>query len=99
VGDLVLNRDTYEVLRAAKEINLSKTQFCLLESLMQQTGRVVSRNMLAHSVWGSGSGANNNLIDSSICQLRKKVDRNHRVKLIKTIRALGYSIRVGTVTP
>jgi DNA-binding response OmpR family regulator len=93
VGDLVLNPDTYDVSRAGKEITLSRTLFQLLESLMQHSGRVVSRNMLVHSVWDSDSDVDNNLINVSIFQLRKKVDRNHKVKLIKTIRDLGYSIR------
>jgi DNA-binding response OmpR family regulator len=93
VGDLVLNPDTYEVLRAGKEIVLSKTQFRLLESLMQESGRIVSRDVLAHSVWDSDGDLNYNLIDVSICNLRKKVDRNHNLKLIRTFRELGYSIR------
>jgi hypothetical protein len=98
VGDLVLNPATYDASRAGKVIALSRTEFRLLESLMRRTGRVVSRNALVHSVWDSDGDVNGNLIDVSICQLRKKVDRDHEVKLIKTVRNLGYAIRDPAMT-
>jgi len=93
VDDLVLNSATYDATRAGKEIALSQTEFRLLESLMRRSGQIVPRSVLVHSVWGSHDKADNNLIDVTIYQLRKKVDRDHKVKLIKTIRNLGYAIR------
>lgn len=93
VGDLILNPATYDVSRAGKEIALSRTDFRLLKSLMRRSGRVVSRTALIHSVWNSNGDVNDNLIDVRIYQLRKKVDRNHKVKLIMTVLNFGYTIR------
>jgi two-component system, OmpR family, response regulator len=93
VGDLVLNPATHDVTRAGKEIALSPTEVRLLESLMRQSGRIVPRNALVHSVWDSNDEVDDNLIDVTIYQLRKKVDRDLEVKLIKTVRKLGYTIR------
>ena len=93
VGDLVLNQATHDVSRAGREIALGPIQFRMLESLLRCSGRVVSRNALVHSVWDFNDDVDDNLIDVFIHQLRKKVDRDHKVKLIKTVRKLGYAIR------
>lgn len=93
VDDLVLNPATYDASRAGKEITLSGAEFRLLETLMLPHGRIVSRNALVHSVWNSNSHVDDNLMDVTIYQLRKKVDRHHKVKLIKTARSLGFTIR------
>ena len=93
VGDLVLDLATHDVSRAGKEIALSGTDFRLLKFLMRRSGRVVSRTALLHSVWDSDGDVNDNLIDVCIYQLRKKVERNHKVKLIKTVPNFGYTIR------
>jgi len=93
VGDLVLDPATHNVSRAGKEIALSRTDFRLLKSLMRRSGRVVSRTALLHSVWDSNDDVNDNLIDVCIYQLRKKVDQNHKVRLIKTVPNFGYTIR------
>jgi two-component system OmpR family response regulator len=93
VGDLVLNTATYDASRAGRDIALNPTEFRLLETLMRRSGRVVSRSALVDLVWDSDGDVNDNLIDVTIYQLRKKVDRDHKVKLIKTVRKLGYAIR------
>jgi DNA-binding response OmpR family regulator len=93
VGDLVLNSATYDATRAGKEIPLNRTEYRLLESLMLRSGRVVSRNALVHLVWDFDGDVSDNLIDVNIHHLRKKVDRDHKVKLIKTVRKWGYAIR------
>jgi len=93
VGDLVLNLASYDASRAGKEITMSETEFRLLETLMRRHGRIVSRNALVHSVWNSNHQVDNNVIDITIYQLRKKVDRHHKVKLIETVRSLGFTIR------
>jgi len=93
VGDLVLNPATHDATRAGKEIALSLTEFRLLEFLVRRSGRIVPKNALANSVWSSNDEVDDNLIDVTIYQLRKKVDRDHEVKLIKTVRNLGYTIR------
>lgn len=93
VGDLILKPDTYEVFRAGKDIPLSWTEFRLLKYLMLRAGQVVPRRRLFHSAWTSKDRVGENLLDVTIFQLRKRIDRNHRVKLIRTVRNVGYSVR------
>jgi hypothetical protein len=92
IGELVLNPATHEATRSGKAIALSPTQTRLLELLMRRPGHVVSRKALIHSVSDS-KGDVNNLISVFISQLRKKVDRGHKMKLIKTVQKSGYTIR------
>jgi two-component system OmpR family response regulator len=93
VADLVLNPATHDATRADREIALSQKESRLLESLMRHPGRVVSRNALIHAAWDSNGDVNDNLIEVHIYLLRRKVDRNHKVKLIKTVPKFGYTIR------
>jgi len=93
VGDLVLNPATYDATRAGKEIALSRIESRLLYSLMSRSGRVVSRKVLVRSVWGSNDDMEKNRLDVFVHLLRNKVDRNHKAKLIKTIRKVGFVIR------
>jgi len=93
VGDLVLNPATHEVMRGGEEISLSRTEFRLLEFLMRRSGRVVARNTIVHSVWDSHEDVEENTLDAFISLLRNKVDRDHKVKLIHTVRGAGYAIR------
>jgi two-component system, OmpR family, response regulator len=93
VADLVLNPATYDATRADKAIALSRIECRLLESLMRHSGRVVSRKVLVRSIWGCNDDREKNRLDVFICLLRNKVDRDHKVKLIKTIRNLGFAIR------
>jgi DNA-binding response OmpR family regulator len=93
VRDLVLNPATYDATRAGKEIALSRTESRLLEFLMRHSGRVVPRNELVHLVWNSNDDVDKNTLDVFIHLLRNKVDRDHKVKLIKTVRKLGFAIR------
>jgi two-component system, OmpR family, response regulator len=93
VGDLVLNPTTYDATRSGKEIALSPIESRLLGSLMRNSGRVVSRKVLIRGIWGSDGYVEKNRLDVFICLLRNKVDRDHKMKLIKTIRNLGFVIR------
>jgi DNA-binding response OmpR family regulator len=93
VSDLILNPATYDATRAGEEIALSRIESRLLASLMRRSGRVVPRKALARLVWGSNDDMEKNRLDVFICLLRKKVDRDHKVKLIKTIRNVGFVIR------
>ncbi len=92
VADLVLNLTSQQVTRAGEEISLSRTEFRLLEFLMRSAGRAVSRDMIILSVWNRNH-AESNTVDVFIRQLRDKVDRDYKVKLIQTVRGLGYFIR------
>jgi DNA-binding response OmpR family regulator len=93
VGDLVLNPATYEATRAGREIALSRTECRLLESLMRRAGQVVPRNTLVPLIWDSKDYIEKNTLNVFIHLLRNKVDRDHNVKLIRTIRKVGYTIR------
>jgi two-component system response regulator MprA len=93
VGDLTLNPATHEVTRDGEKISLSRTEFRLLEFLMRRAGRVVSRSTIVHSVWEPYDEIEDNTLDVFISMLRNKVDRDHKVKLIQTIRGTGYTIR------
>ena len=93
VGDLVLNPATHVAKRGGEDISLSRTEFRLLEFLMRRAGRVVARNTIVHSVWDSNDDVEENTLDAFISLLRNKVDRDHKVKLIQTVRGTGYTIR------
>ena len=93
VADLVLNRATREVFRAKREINLTATEFRLLEFLMRRPGVVVSRNAIVEAVWGFDHEVNDNTVDAFIRLVRRKVDDPHEEKLIKTVRGTGYALR------
>jgi len=93
VADLVLNRATREVFRARREINLTATEFRLLEFLMRRPGLVVSRNAIVEAVWGFDDEVNENTVDAFIRLVRRKVDDPYEDKLIRTVRGVGYSLR------
>ena len=93
VGDLVLNPASHEVARAGEAIPLSRTEYRLLEFLMRRAGRVVPRNTIVHSVWDENDDVEENTLDAFISLLRNKIDRDHKVKLICTVRGTGYAIR------
>ena len=96
VGDLCLDPATCEVARAGQPVQLSATEFRLLEFLMRRSGRVASRAAIVEGVWGLDREVEENTLDAFIWLLRKKVDRNDHAKLIHTVRGIGYTIRVGT---
>jgi two-component system OmpR family response regulator len=93
VGDLVLNPATRDAIRAGKEIALSRMECRVLEILMRRAGQVVLRNELVLSVWASNDDRDKNKLNVYIHLLRNKLDRDCKVKLIKTVRRLGYAIR------
>lgn len=88
--DLEINLISHDVKRAGNLINLSVKEFDLLVEMMRNAGKVYSRALLAERVWDINFDSNSNVIDVSLCRLRKKIDGDARVKLIHTIRGLGY---------
>jgi two-component system, OmpR family, response regulator len=82
------------VRRQGKEIELQPREFQLLEYLMRNEGRVVTRTMLLENVWDFHFDPNTNIVETHISRLRAKVDRGHANELIQTIRGVGYSFRV-----
>jgi len=93
IGDLVLDPTTHEVKRSGVVIPLSRTEFLILELLMRNSGRVISRTRLIEAVWGSDRDVQSNTLDVFIRQLRMKVEAPGTTKLLHTIRGIGYSIR------
>jgi DNA-binding response OmpR family regulator len=92
VGDLVLDRDLHQVKRDGKPIELTSREFGLLDYLMTNAGRVLSRTMIMENVWDQSFEGLTNIVDVYIRQLRKKIDDGSTVKLLRTIRGFGYSI-------
>ena len=92
VGTLELDRLTQQVKRAGKRIELTAKEYSLLEYLMQNEGRVLSRNMIIEHVWDQSFEGLTNIVDVYIRQLRKKIDEKHKSALIQTVRGVGYTI-------
>lgn len=93
VGDLSVNLLTREVKRAGERLELQAREFALLEYLMRNAGRVVSKTMILERVWDYSFDPQTNVVDVLVCRLRNKVDRNFAVKMIHTIRGVGYVLR------
>lgn len=93
--DLVLDVTSLRAFRKGREIHLSHTEYRLLELLVRNTGRVVSRSEILTSIWGHGREVTENTLDAFVRLLRKKIDQDSETKLIHTHRGFGYS--AGTV--
>jgi DNA-binding response OmpR family regulator len=91
---LVLHRDQCRVERDGKNIDLTPREFALLEYLMQNAGKTMSRAMLTQQVWNMPAEANTNIVDVYIKYLRDKIDGEHDEKLIRTVRGMGYLLQI-----
>ena len=94
VADLELNLLKRRASRAGKRINLSHKEFCLLELLMRRKGEVLPRSIIASQVWDMNFDSDTNVVDVAIRRLRAKVDDPYSVKLIHTIRGMGYLLEL-----
>ena len=94
-ADLVVDLEQHRAWRGKQEIALTRTEFAILECLLQSAGRVVTRDRLIDTIWSDRDVSENNL-DVFIRFLRSKVDMPGSAKLIHTERGLGYSLRQGT---
>jgi DNA-binding response OmpR family regulator len=94
VDDLILDPATREVSRGGVRLTLTRTEYGLLERLMDRAGKVVPRRQLIESVWGFDRDIEDNTLDVFVRLLRSKVDGNGRKKLIHTMRGVGYVIRM-----
>ena len=92
VADLVLDTESRQVTRGGVTVSLSATEFALLEYLMRNAGRVLTRAMIVDHVWQYDFDGNDNVLDVYISYLRKKIDRNTDTPLIQTIRGVGYRV-------
>jgi DNA-binding response OmpR family regulator len=94
VGDLRLNPDTHEVVRAERAIDLTQREFELLEYLMRNERIVVSRQRLLDEVWGYDPFSITNTIEVFVSNLRRKLEADGEPRLLHTIRGAGYVLRV-----
>ncbi len=94
VGDLTLNRLTRRVERAGREIELRPREFALLELLMRNAGRVVSKTMILSHVWGYDFDPGSNVVDVLVFRLRDRIDRGFTPQLLHTVRGVGYVLKV-----
>ncbi|HTX53257.1 MAG TPA: response regulator transcription factor [Candidatus Baltobacteraceae bacterium] len=93
VADLVLDPTTRSVTRGGSPISLTNREFALLEYLLRNAGRVVTRTMIAERVWDYNFDSGTNVIDVYINYLRKKIDAGKEPKLLHTIRGAGYMLK------
>jgi len=93
IADLELNLLARTVTRAGHKIDLQTREFQLLEYLMRHAGRTVSKTLILEHVWDYSFDPQTNVVDVVICRLRNKVDRGFDLKLIHTIRGVGYVLR------
>jgi len=94
LGDLTLNRLTRRVARAGREIELRPREFALLELLLRNGGRVVSKTMILSHVWGYDFDPGSNVVDVLVFRLRDKIDRGFDVQLLHTVRGVGYVLKL-----
>jgi two-component system response regulator MprA len=93
VGDLVLNSLSREVHRGDRELHLTKTEFDLLELLMQQPGVVVSRDVIYETIWGYNFETSSKSLDVYIGYLRRKTEEAGESRLVYTVRGVGYMVK------
>ena len=93
-ADIEMDLTRRTVSRAGEPIDLQPREFRLLEYLLRNEGRVVTRKMLLENVWDFTFDPKTNIVETHISRLRAKVDRGRRDELIHTLRGLGYSLRV-----
>src|SRR3989441_9960172 len=91
-ADLEVDRLSQQVRRAGRRIELTAKEYALLEYLMANAGRVLSRTMIIHHVWDQSFDGATNIVDVYVRHLRNKVDDGHEAKLIRTVRGVGYKI-------
>jgi two-component system, OmpR family, response regulator len=96
VGDLILDLPTRRVSGSGGDIDLTPTEFSILELLMRHAGQVVTRKMLCESLWESDWEGTTNVIEVHINRLRTKLQRGSKEPLIHTIRGRGYALRAST---
>ncbi len=94
VGDLSIDLLTREVTRGGKKIHVQPREFALLEYLMRNAGRVVSKTIIMEHVYDYNFDPQTNVVDVLVHRLRDKIDRNFDQKMIHTVRGMGYVFKV-----
>jgi two-component system OmpR family response regulator len=94
VGDLSINLLTREVARGNRKVEVQPREFALLEYLMRNAGRVVSKTMIMEHVWDYNFDPQTNVVEACVCRLRDRIDKGFgTVKVIHTIRGVGYVLK------
>jgi two-component system, OmpR family, response regulator len=93
-ADLALDLVTREVTRAGKKLDLRPREFTLLEFLMRQPGRVVSKTSILSHVWDYHFDPKTNVVDVLVHRLREKIDRDFSPRLLQTVRGVGYALKL-----
>ena len=93
-ADLKMDLLTREVFRGTTKIDLQAREFLLLEYLLRNQNKVVSKTMILEHVWNYHFDPQTNVVDVLVCRLRNKIDRDFEPKLIHTLRGAGYSLRM-----
>ncbi len=90
VGDLQLDLLSRKVTRGGDKIDIQPLEYALLEYLMRNSGKVVSKTMITENVWEYNFDPQTNIVEARICRLRDKIDRPYKTSLIHTVRGFGY---------
>jgi len=98
VADLELDRLSQQVKRAGQRIELTSKEYSLLEYLVSNAGRVLSRTMIIEHVWDQSFDGVTNIVDVYVRHLRSKVDDPYVQKLIRTVRGVGYTVTNGALS-
>lgn len=93
VADLVLDPISGEITRGGTPVALTRTEYALLEFLMRRAGHVLSRDAIMERIWGDNAEVEDNTLEVFIKTLRAKIDIDREVKLIQTVRGVGYRLR------
>lgn len=93
IKDLTLDTNTHTVTRGGKPIELTAKEYAVLEYLMRNKGRLLTRSQIADHVWNYDFEGNSNIVDVYIRYLRRKIDDGFEDKLIQTVRGSGYMMR------
>ncbi len=94
VADLTLDLLTREVARGGRRIELQTREFSLLEYMMRNAGRVITKTMILEHIWDYSFDPQTNIVDVLVHRLRAKIDKDFPTKLIHTHRGVGYALRV-----
>lgn len=93
VGNLTVNLLTREIVRGGRKIDLPPREFALLEYLMRNAGKVVSKTMILENVWDYNFDPQTDVVEVLVCRLRSRVDRGFGNKMIRTMRGVGYVLK------
>ncbi|RAP77291.1 response regulator transcription factor [Paenibacillus montanisoli] len=93
VSDLTLNPSTREVMRGGRPIGISNKEYAILEFMMRNAGRILSRTLILEHVWMDAYNTGTNVVDVYINHLRNKIDKDFDLKMIHTVYSVGYVLR------